>query len=115
MSATRASRPSPAAWRASSICLAEDTPEAELLALVGRLNADPAVDGILVQLPLPGHIDEAKVIAAIDPDKDVDGFTSVSAGRLAAGLARVRALHAAGLPDAAQGPARRPRRGSMRW
>ena len=66
--------------------LTADAPEAELLALVETLNADPAVDGILVQLPLPRHIDEAKVIAAIDPDKDVDGFTVANAGRLATGL-----------------------------
>ncbi|QGN54696.1 bifunctional methylenetetrahydrofolate dehydrogenase/methenyltetrahydrofolate cyclohydrolase FolD [Novosphingobium sp. Gsoil 351] len=66
--------------------LAADTPEAELLALVDALNADPAVDGILVQLPLPPHMNEAKVIATIDPDKDVDGFTVVNAGRLATGL-----------------------------
>ncbi|MBU1606059.1 MAG: bifunctional methylenetetrahydrofolate dehydrogenase/methenyltetrahydrofolate cyclohydrolase FolD [Alphaproteobacteria bacterium] len=57
----------------------------ELLALVAALNADPAVDGILVQLPLPAHIDEQAVIAAIDPDKDVDGFHVISAGRLAVG------------------------------
>ena len=66
--------------------LAVDAPEAELLALVERLNADAAVDGILVQLPLPAQMDEAKVIAAIDPAKDVDGFTTVNAGRLATGL-----------------------------
>ena len=58
---------------------------AALLALIEQLNADPAVDGILVQLPLPKHIDEMKVIEAIDPDKDVDGFTIGSAGRLATG------------------------------
>jgi methylenetetrahydrofolate dehydrogenase (NADP+)/methenyltetrahydrofolate cyclohydrolase len=63
-----------------------DAPQAELLALVAELNADRAVDGILVQLPLPAHMDEARVIAAIDPDKDVDGFTVASAGRLATGL-----------------------------
>ncbi|MEJ2458302.1 MAG: tetrahydrofolate dehydrogenase/cyclohydrolase catalytic domain-containing protein, partial [Novosphingobium sp.] len=51
-----------------------DTSEADLLALVERLNADPAVDGILVQLPLPAHMNEQKVIATINPDKDVDGF-----------------------------------------
>jgi methylenetetrahydrofolate dehydrogenase (NADP+)/methenyltetrahydrofolate cyclohydrolase len=62
------------------------TSEAELLALVGRLNADPAVDGILVQLPLPAGIDSARIIEAIDPDKDVDGFHPVNAGRLATGL-----------------------------
>ena len=62
-----------------------DTAEADLLTLVEQLNADPAVDGILVQLPLPGHVDELKVIAAIDPDKDVDGFHVINAGRLAVG------------------------------
>ena len=66
--------------------LPNDAPEAELLALVEKLNADSAVDGILVQLPLPKHMDEAKVIATIDPGKDVDGFTTANAGRLATGL-----------------------------
>jgi methylenetetrahydrofolate dehydrogenase (NADP+) / methenyltetrahydrofolate cyclohydrolase len=61
------------------------TSEADLLAMVEQLNADPAVDGILVQLPLPKHIDEQKVIAAINPDKDVDGFHVTNAGRLAVG------------------------------
>ena len=65
--------------------LLAETTEAELLALVASLNADRAVDGILVQLPLPAHIDAARVIAAIDPDKDVDGFHVVNAGRLAIG------------------------------
>jgi methylenetetrahydrofolate dehydrogenase (NADP+)/methenyltetrahydrofolate cyclohydrolase len=60
--------------------------EAELLALIRRLNADPAVSGILVQLPLPAQIDTQKVIEAIDPAKDVDGFHPVNAGRLARGL-----------------------------
>lgn len=59
--------------------------EAELLALVESLNADPAVDGILVQLPLPNHIDADKVLLTIDPAKDVDGFHPVNAGRLATG------------------------------
>jgi methylenetetrahydrofolate dehydrogenase (NADP+) / methenyltetrahydrofolate cyclohydrolase len=62
------------------------TSEAELLALVGRLNADPTVHGILVQLPLPPQIDAHKVIAAIDPAKDVDGFHPVNAGQLSSGL-----------------------------
>ena len=62
------------------------TSQDDLLALVDRLNADPAVDGILVQLPLPGHIDERVVTTRIDPDKDVDGFHPVNAGRLATGL-----------------------------
>lgn len=65
--------------------LPADTPEAELLALIARLNDDPAVNGILVQLPLPGHMDEAAVINAIAPEKDVDGFTVLNAGRLATG------------------------------
>ena len=63
-----------------------DTGEDELLDLVDRLNADPAVDGILVQLPLPAQIDPNRVITRIDPDKDVDGFNPVNAGRLAIGL-----------------------------
>jgi methylenetetrahydrofolate dehydrogenase (NADP+)/methenyltetrahydrofolate cyclohydrolase len=62
-----------------------ETSEADLLAVVLALNTDPAVDGILVQLPLPAHMDEQKVIAAINPDKDVDGFHVISAGRLAVG------------------------------
>ncbi|MDB5695389.1 MAG: bifunctional methylenetetrahydrofolate dehydrogenase/methenyltetrahydrofolate cyclohydrolase FolD [Sphingomonas bacterium] len=66
--------------------LPSDTPQAELLALIAQLNADPAVDGILVQLPLPPQIDANAVIQAIDPDKDVDGFHPVNAGRLAIGL-----------------------------
>ena len=65
--------------------LPDTTGEAGLLALVARLNADPAVHGILVQLPLPDHIDEAKVLLAIDPAKDVDGFHPVNAGLLATG------------------------------
>ncbi len=60
--------------------------EAELLALVARLNADPAVHGILVQLPLPPQIETHEVLAAVDPAKDVDGFHPVNAGRLSAGL-----------------------------
>ncbi|MGD9811143.1 MAG: bifunctional methylenetetrahydrofolate dehydrogenase/methenyltetrahydrofolate cyclohydrolase FolD [Sphingobium sp.] len=59
--------------------------EDELLELVEELNGDPRVDGILVQLPLPKHIDEQKVIATIDPDKDVDGFHVVNSGKLAVG------------------------------
>ncbi len=60
--------------------------EADLLALVESLNRDGNIDGILVQLPLPAHIDAQKVISAIHPDKDVDGFHPVNAGRLATGL-----------------------------
>ncbi|WP_293874989.1 MULTISPECIES: bifunctional methylenetetrahydrofolate dehydrogenase/methenyltetrahydrofolate cyclohydrolase FolD [unclassified Sphingomonas] len=65
--------------------LPADTDSATLLALVARLNADPTVDGILVQLPLPAHIDAQAVLLGIDPDKDVDGFHPVNAGRLAIG------------------------------
>jgi methylenetetrahydrofolate dehydrogenase (NADP+) / methenyltetrahydrofolate cyclohydrolase len=67
--------------------LSADTPEAELLALMERLNADPAIDGILVQLPLPGHISATRVISAIDPEKDVDGFHALNVGRLWGGEA----------------------------
>ncbi len=63
-----------------------DTTQADLVALVERLNADTAVDGILVQLPLPSHLDANAVIGIINPDKDVDGLHVVSAGRLASGL-----------------------------
>ena len=59
-----------------------DTPESEILELVADLNADDSVDGILVQLPLPDHMDEPAVLRAVDPDKDVDGFHVVNAGRL---------------------------------
>jgi methylenetetrahydrofolate dehydrogenase (NADP+)/methenyltetrahydrofolate cyclohydrolase len=65
--------------------LEASTSEADLLALVDRLNKDPAVHAILVQLPLPKHIDSDKVINSLDPDKDVDGFHVINAGRLATG------------------------------
>lgn len=65
--------------------LPADTPEADLLALIARLNADPAVHGILVQLPLPPHIDSDLVINAIDPGKDVDGFHISNVGLLGTG------------------------------
>jgi methylenetetrahydrofolate dehydrogenase (NADP+)/methenyltetrahydrofolate cyclohydrolase len=66
--------------------LPADTSEAALLALVEQLNTDDRVDGILVQLPLPPQIDSNRVLAAIDPAKDVDGFHVINAGRLAVGL-----------------------------
>jgi methylenetetrahydrofolate dehydrogenase (NADP+)/methenyltetrahydrofolate cyclohydrolase len=65
--------------------LPADTAESDLLALIGRLNADPAVHGILVQLPLPGHLDADLVINAIDPAKDVDGFHISNVGLLGTG------------------------------
>ena len=66
--------------------LPENTSEQNLLALVAKLNADDTVDGILVQLPLPKQIDTARVIEAVDPAKDVDGFHPMNAGKLATGL-----------------------------
>lgn len=66
--------------------LPRNTSQADLLALVQKLNADPAVHGILVQLPLPKHLDADAIIAAISPEKDVDGLTIANAGRLALGL-----------------------------
>ena len=66
--------------------LPAETSEAELIGLVERLNADPAVDGILVQLPLPPQVDAPGVVLAIDPDKDVDGFHPINVGRLGIGL-----------------------------
>jgi len=66
--------------------LPADTRQEELIRLVADLNADPLIHGILVQLPLPKHLDEKTVIAAISPDKDVDGLHVVNAGRLVAGL-----------------------------
>ncbi|MGA0540890.1 bifunctional methylenetetrahydrofolate dehydrogenase/methenyltetrahydrofolate cyclohydrolase FolD [Neotabrizicola sp. VNH66] len=65
--------------------LPAETPEAELLTLIDRLNADPAVHGILVQLPLPGHMNAEKVINAISPAKDVDGFHILNVGLLGTG------------------------------
>ena len=80
--------------RATCACPAT-TSEEELLGLVAELNADDAIDGILVQLPLPGGIDEGRVIRAVDPVKDVDGFHPVNAGPPARRHARARAGHAA--------------------
>lgn len=65
--------------------LSDDTTEEQLLALIDGLNKDSAVNGILVQLPIPDHIDEARVLAAIDPAKDVDGFHVINVGKLATG------------------------------
>ncbi|MGH6966757.1 MAG: bifunctional methylenetetrahydrofolate dehydrogenase/methenyltetrahydrofolate cyclohydrolase FolD [Phenylobacterium sp.] len=66
--------------------LPADTPQHDILRLVGELNTDPLIHGILVQLPLPKHLDERAVLAAINPDKDVDGLHVVNAGRLASGI-----------------------------
>ncbi len=70
---------------AQTIRLPADAPEARLLGEIARLNADPDVDGILVQLPLPRHIDTDRVVEAIDPQKDVDGFHPLNVGALANG------------------------------
>jgi len=65
--------------------LPEDTTQDELLSLVERMNQDPKINGILVQLPLPKHIDESAVLLAIDPDKDVDGFHPMNVGKMMVG------------------------------
>ena len=65
--------------------LPEDAGQEELLAVVSELNADPAVSGIIVQLPLPGHLDAARATSAVDPAKDVDGLTPTNAGLLVQG------------------------------
>lgn len=75
-----------AGMRSDTHRLDETTTQDELLALIARLNADVGIHGVLVQLPLPKHIDSSVVLDAIDPDKDVDGFHVVNAGRLAVGL-----------------------------
>lgn len=75
-----------AGMRSDTHRLPVETTQAELLALIASLNADAGIHGVLVQLPLPKHIDSAAVLDAISPDKDVDGFHVVNAGRLAVGL-----------------------------
>ncbi len=75
-----------AGMRSIEHVLPESTSEAELLALVLRLNNDDEVDGILVQLPLPKHIDSTRILETIAAAKDVDGFHEINAGRLAIGL-----------------------------
>ena len=71
--------------RSETTVLPEDTPEAELLKLLVKLNADSSVHGVLVQAPLPRHIDETKVFSTVSPSKDVDGFHPVNVGRLMLG------------------------------
>ena len=73
-------------FRSTVLRLPEETTQEELLAHVDRLNRDPEVDGFIVQLPLPRHIDEEAVIEAIDPRKDVDGFHPMNTGRMMSGL-----------------------------
>jgi methylenetetrahydrofolate dehydrogenase (NADP+)/methenyltetrahydrofolate cyclohydrolase len=79
-----------AGMRSLHVRMAADTPEADIIAAVADLGADEDVDGILVQLPLPGHVRAEAVLAAIPPDKDVDGLTEASAGRLALGKPGLR-------------------------
>ena len=71
--------------RSETTVLPEDTAEADLLELIGKLNADSSVHGVLVQAPLPRHIDEAKVFSTVSPAKDVDGFHPLNAGKLMLG------------------------------
>jgi methylenetetrahydrofolate dehydrogenase (NADP+)/methenyltetrahydrofolate cyclohydrolase len=73
-------------FNSSVFRLPTETTEEELLNLIFRLNEDESIDGFIVQMPLPNHIDEQKVIAAVDPRKDVDGFHPVNVGRLSLGL-----------------------------
>jgi methylenetetrahydrofolate dehydrogenase (NADP+)/methenyltetrahydrofolate cyclohydrolase len=79
--------------------LAADTPREEVVALLDRLNADPAVNGILVQLPVPGHLDGVELTGMVDPGKDVDGLTAVSAGLLALGRPGLRSCTPTGVMD----------------
>ena len=76
--------------------------EAELIDLIGKLNADKEINGILVQLPLPKQIDAQKIIAAIDPAKDVDGFHPLNVGPACQWLARTRAVHSDGMRPSGQ-------------
>lgn len=84
-------------FTSSLIRFEDDITEQQLLAEVKRLNDDPDVDGFIVQLPLPRHIDEQRVIEAVDPDKDVDGFHPVNVGRLSIGLPGFRSATPAGI------------------
>ncbi|MFW5481105.1 MAG: tetrahydrofolate dehydrogenase/cyclohydrolase catalytic domain-containing protein, partial [Prevotella sp.] len=73
-------------FKSSLIRFEEDVTEKELLGCVDQLNNDPDIDGFIIQLPLPNHIDEQKIIMAIDYRKDVDGFHPINVGRMAIGL-----------------------------
>ena len=88
--ASKAKQTVEAGMRSVEIRLPADTAEADLIARVDALSRDPGIDGILVQLPLPKHISEAAVLAAIDPLKDVDGLTEASAGKLVLGKPGLR-------------------------
>jgi len=86
-------------FASSLIRFDEDIPEKQLLDKVRELNLDPGIDGFIVQLPLPGHIAESKVIEAIDPSKDVDGFHPVNAGRLLIGMPCFQSATPAGIVE----------------
>jgi methylenetetrahydrofolate dehydrogenase (NADP+)/methenyltetrahydrofolate cyclohydrolase len=85
-----------AGMRSVEVRLPAETPEADLIARIEALSRDPEIDGILVQLPLPKHIGEARVLAALDPMKDVDGLTEASAGKLMLGKPGLRPCTPAG-------------------
>jgi methylenetetrahydrofolate dehydrogenase (NADP+)/methenyltetrahydrofolate cyclohydrolase len=93
---SKVKRAEAAGLRSLEIRKPADISEDEAVAIVAGLNADPEVDGILVQMPLPDHIDTQRVIGAIDPDKDVDGLTPASAGRLTLGQVGLRPCTPAG-------------------
>lgn len=78
---------------------AGDIPEAQLLALIDQLNDDPAIHGILIQLPLPDHVDEAKVIERLSPSKDVDGFHPSNVGKLVIGMDTFKPCTPAGVQE----------------
>ncbi len=86
-------------FRSSLIRFESDVTEQELMQTIERLNADPEVDGFIVQLPLPRHIDEQKVTEAIDPRKDVDGFHPVNVGRMSIGLPCFKSATPSGIMD----------------
>lgn len=86
-------------FRSSVIRRESDVTEAELLSLIAGLNEDPEVDGFIVQLPLPGHINEQRVTEAVRPEKDVDGFHPVNVGRQALGLPCFHSATPAGIVE----------------
>jgi len=88
-----------AGMHSNIVRLPTETPEAEILEAIAQLNADPAVHGILVQLPLPDHVDESKIVQAVDPRKDVDGFHPLNVGRLLIGLPGLVSCTPAGIME----------------
>ena len=73
-------------FKSMEIALGEETTEEQLLELIGKLNNDEDIDGFIVQLPLPRHISEERVLMAINPEKDVDGFHPMNVGQMVVGL-----------------------------